>query len=146
MRTYAFNGVFLCLLIAAGSCSKDNNNKTPVPPYLTDRVWTLDTITIRLPATYNTLSDADKLSYHAALGWLKGADVWFNSNGTAADGPSGNWDFGYASWKLINNSADLEVTLAIGSKDTLRSWTADAKQFSYVHPVTANFDGLLIFK
>jgi hypothetical protein len=62
MRTHAFTGVFLCLLITAGSCRKDNNTKTPVPLYLADRVWILDTITIGLPATYNTLNDADKVS------------------------------------------------------------------------------------
>ncbi len=136
--------LLISFLAPGTSCKKESSteNLNPPPPYLTERKWVLDTITINPPATYNALSDSEIFLYNAALGWLKNAELTLNTNGMVTTG--GNWDFGYNNWRLINNNADIEVALT-GGKDTLHSWIADKTHFSYVHLISS-FNCTYLFK
>ena len=39
-------------------------------------------------------------------------------------------------WRLVNNDADIEMTLADGNKSILRNWLADPVNFSYTSAFT----------
>ena len=88
---------FSWLFIPIISCKKNNSAPQPVP-FLTGKTWTLDTITINLPATYNSLTAEEKDSYNAALSWHTGAQLFFNEDGSVNSG-GGNRGFGYTRCK-----------------------------------------------
>jgi len=115
---------------------------TPVP-FLTGRLWKLDTITINPPAIYNQLSASDQRAYDLALGWEKGATVKFNEDGTVTC--EGDWDFGYYEWRMIHDSADIEVLVSVGTKDTLFNWACDNQQFTYLRTFSPSFDCTMVY-
>jgi hypothetical protein len=127
------------------ACKKEEKIYTPVP-FLTGRIWIADTITINPPMTYSQLSNADQQSYRAAYGWFKIARLTLNDNGAVTSG--GDYDFGYRTWRLINNNLDIEMTLNNGDKQILRNWVADASHFSYNGTIRLNttFDGTFVYK
>lgn len=114
------------------ACKKDNTIHTihtPVP-FLTARLWTLDTILVNPPTTYNQLTPVQQREYDLALGWEKNAELTFNEDGTVTCG--GNWDFAYYRWWLVNDGKDIEVLAGpTATKDTLFNWAADSHQFTY---------------
>ena len=140
----------LLVFIIAGtllSCKKDSNPAPPtVPPNLTEKLWQLDTILINAPATYDNLTDEQKYNYNVSLGFSKDkAQLTFMKDGSVAC--SGDWDYGYTSWLLINNNADIKVTRGSTSYDTLRAWQASGTEFSYIHSLgNESFDCTFIYK
>ena len=77
--------------------------------------------------TFSQLSSADQQSYRAANGWFKIARLTLNDDGTVIG--AGDYDFGYRTWRLVNNNSDIEMTLYNGTKQILRNWVADANHF-----------------
>ncbi|TMI93120.1 MAG: hypothetical protein E6H06_12485 [Bacteroidetes bacterium] len=143
------SGWFLiCLLLVyfLSACKKEKathtDTYTPVP-FLTDRTWKSDTMIVNPPLTYNQLSTTDQVSYQHALDWFK-AELTFNEDGTVTC--SGDWDFGYKTWRLVNNNSDIEVSDYFGKKYILRSWVADAVHLSYVIQLNNSFDCSLIYR
>ena len=129
MNSKSFLIFCFVLLLIASSCKKENIiNSTYTPLYLTDRVWLFDTLLINPPASYATLSDSAKYTYNVAKAWLKNARIVFNKDGSLT--MNGDWDFGYTHWQLINNNADIEMTLQSG-RDTLYFWQANSLQLTY---------------
>ncbi len=133
------------VLVTGYACSKTDIQPAPVPPppYLTGKTWTLDTITINPPATYASLTDAEKFDYNATLGWFTNAELFFNADGTMRCG--GDWDFGYQQWQLANSGADIKVTPAAGD-DTMRAWVANSSSFTYVSLVGGTVHCTFIYK
>jgi hypothetical protein len=127
------------------ACKKETKIYTPVP-FLTGRIWIADTITINPPMTFSQLNSADQQSYRAAIGWFKIAKLTLNDDGTVTQ--SGDYDFGYKTWRLVNNNSDIEMTLYGGTKQILQNWVADAIHFSYTYAMKLNttFDCIFIFK
>jgi len=110
------------------ACEKENERETFIP-FLTDRLWKGDTITINSPVTYEQLSIEEQQSFHSSVLWFKNAQVTLNENGTVT--MSGDYDLGFKRWKLVNNDADIEMTLNNGNQSILRGWQADPFNFSY---------------
>ncbi|MEP7317226.1 MAG: hypothetical protein ABI921_00740 [Panacibacter sp.] len=136
----------LIIIVVLVSCKKSADAVPPViPPYLTERVWQLDTILINPPATYENLTDEQKFNYNTSLAFSQNkAQLNFKNDG--AVNCSGDWDYGYTSWQLINTDHDIKVNRNTGS-DTLRTWKANATQFSYVRTLGAEiFDCTFIYK
>lgn len=123
----------LALVTMMTSCKKDDNSPaevlTPVP-FLTGKKWTVDTVTINAPATYNQLSADEQFAYRSLLLWWgKKAQITFNENGSVTS--EGDYDLGYYKWRMINTSKDIEVLISNGGrKDTLFNWTASSQQFT----------------
>ena len=134
---------FFVLMIAASSCKKENPTINYIPTFLTDKVWIFDTLLINPPATYNSLSDTAKYTYNVSKAWLKNARIGFNKDGSVV--MDGDYDFGYKQWKLINNNADLEMTLTSG-KDTLYNWKANTLGLTYIKPVEKLFNATFKYK
>jgi hypothetical protein len=126
------------------SCKKEESPLTPVP-FLTDRVWTSDTITINPPSSYDKLAFSDQESYRQALIWSKNAKLTFHADGTVTS-DAGDWDFGYKNWRLVNNRADIEVNSPNGKADTLRGWLADDFRFSYTVRFNNSFECRMVYK
>ena len=131
------------------ACKKQKEEKiyTPVP-FLTGRTWIADTININPPITFAQLSASDQQAYRAANAWFKIAKLTLNDDGTIT--PGGDYDFGYKTWRLVNNNLDIEMTLFNGNKLVLRNWIADAVHFSYTQqlnfsPATA-LDCTVVYK
>ncbi len=138
MNSKSFLILSFALLFIAPSCKKENISNTAYTPlYLTDKVWIFDTLLINPPATYETLSDSAKYTYNVAKAFLKNARIGFNKDGSLS--MNGDYDFGYIHWQLINNNADLEMTLLSG-RDTLYSWKANSLQLTYRKPFGNLFD------
>jgi len=137
----------VCTLFASLlSCKKESGSPTPtIPPYLTGKLWQLDTILINPPATYDNLTSEQKFSYSASLGWAKDkARLTFMTDGTVIC--SGDWDLGYTGWQLVNNENDIKVNQGTGY-DLLRSWQASAAEFSYIHSLgTEPFDCTYVYR
>ena len=133
----------ICSLFA---CKKEHKIFTPYTPvpFLTGRTWIADTITINPPTTYAQLSSAEQQSYRAANAWFKIATLTLNDNATVTHG--GDYDFGYKTWRLVNNDLDIEMTSRDGSKHILRNWAADSIHFSYTVPFNTNFDCTCVYK
>ena len=127
------------------SCKKEEKLYTPVP-FLTGRTWIADTIVINPPMTFAQLSNADQQSYQAALAWFKIAKLTLNDDGTVTF--NGDYDFGYKTWRLVNDNLDIEMTLYNENKQILRSWIADANHFSYIQTIqfSTTFDCTLFYK
>lgn len=135
----------ITIFFLTASCKKDNIT-TNIPAHLTEKLWTLDTIVINSPLTFDALTDQQKFDYTASLGWAKGkAQITFNNDGSVTCG--GDWDFAYTHWQLQNDDQDLRMTQGNAGYDTLRSWQASAGQFSYAHTLSAEpFDCTYIYK
>jgi len=146
-RKYQLSSVIILLSVYFSliACKKDNKIYTPVP-FLTGRTWIADTITINPPLTFSQLSNADQQSYRAANGWFHLAKMTLNDDGTVTVG--GDYDLGYKTWRLVNNNADIEMTLYNGTKQVLQNWMADAIRFSYTYAIQLNttFDCTFVFK
>jgi hypothetical protein len=97
--------------------------------------------------TYSQLSNTDQQSLRQANGWFKIARLALNDNGTITQG---DYDFGYKTWRLVNNNLDIEMTLYNGDKQILRNWVADANHFSYASALkfstTTTFDCTFVYK
>ena len=94
--------------------------------------------------TYSQLSGADQQSYRAANRWFKIAKLTLNDDGSVTY--NGDYDFGYKTWRLVNNNLDIEMTLNNGTIQVLRNWVADASHFSYTIPFNTTFDCTLVYK
>ncbi len=144
MNTKLLFAFCLASLIVGNSCKKaTTDNSSYIPLYLTDKVWVFDTLLINLPATYATLSDTAKYSYNVAKAFLKNAKIGFKKDGSVS--MDGDYDFGYTNWQLINNNADLEMTLPSG-KDTLYNWKADALELTYIKSFENFFNATFKYK
>lgn len=130
-------------MYSLSACKKEEKIYTPVP-FLTGRIWIADTITINPPMTYSQLSGADQQSYRAANRWFKIAKLTLNDDGSVTY--NGDYDFGYKTWRLVNNNLDIEMTLNNGTIQVLRNWVADASHFSYTIPFNTTFDCTLVYK
>jgi len=128
--TRSLNWAFVTLLSIYffSACKKENEQDTFVP-FLTDRLWKGDSIMINPPLTYQQLSIEDQQSFLATNRWFKNAEVTLNEEGTVTMG--GDYDLGFKRWKLVNNDADIEMTLYNGNKLILRKWQADPVSFTY---------------
>src|SRR5438477_2243184 len=139
--------VILMSLYFFSACEKRGETEAFVP-FLTGRIWKGDTITINPPTTYTQLSIADQQSFNSAGLRFRDAQLTFNEDATVTTG--GDYDPGYTKWRLVNNGADIEVTLSNGSTSILRNWVADAVHFSYTILFTTSknnsFDCTLIYK
>jgi|KBSMisStaDraftv2_1062788.scaffolds.fasta_scaffold1774216_1 hypothetical protein len=91
-----------------------------------------DTIMINPPLTYEQLSVGDQQSFHNGALWFRNAQIILNEDGTVKS--SGDFDPGYKRWKLVDNDADIEMTLGNGTTLILRNWMADPFNFSYTGP------------
>ena len=133
--TRSLNWAFVTLVAICffSACEKEDEHDTPVP-FLTNRLWKGDTMTINPPLTYDQLSADDQQSFNNATRWFKNAQITFNEDGTVKS--SGDFDPGYKRWKLVDNDADIEMTLASGNTLILRNWVADPFSFSYTGPFT----------
>lgn len=131
------------MVYSLSACKKEKKIYTPVP-FLTGRTWIADTITINPPVTYSQLSNSDQQSYRNSLGWFKLARLTLNDDGTVTCG--GDWDFGYKTWRLVNNNLDIEMSLTNGNIQVLRNWVADATHFSYTLPFNPTFDCTFVYK
>jgi len=148
MRRLNYISIFVSFLTiySLSGCKKEEKIYTPVP-FLTGRTWIADTITINPPVTYSQLSSTDQQSYRQANGWFRIAKLTLNDNGTVTDG--GDYDFGYKTWRLVNNNLDIEMTLYNGNKQVLQNWIADANHFSYtlqLNITTTILDCSLVYK
>lgn len=154
MRRINHLSILVCFLAiyVLSACKKEDKDKdeekiyTPVP-LLTGRTWIADTITINPPLTYSQLSNTDQQSFRQANAWFKIARLILNDNGTVTQA---DYDFGYKTWRLVNNNADIEITLYNGDKQVLRNWVADATHFSYTNTLkfntTTSFACTLVYK
>lgn len=131
----SWNWAFLLVLAIyfLSSCEKEDERDTFIP-FLTDRLWIGDTMTINPPLTYEQLSIEDQQSVHTAILSLKNAQITLNDDGTVAT--SGDYDPGYKRWRLIDNNADIEMTLTNGNRLIFRNWLADPINFSYTNSFT----------
>jgi hypothetical protein len=130
-------------LLFTTACKKTEKNLTPVP-FLTGKKWTSDTITINPPVTYNQLNAGDQQAYNLAVGFFKNAFLTFNEDGTVSG--SGDYDFGYYQWRLVNNNTDIEALIPNNRKDTLFNWTANNQQFTFRKRLNESFWCTVIFK
>src|SRR6185295_3411335 len=128
--TRSLNWAFVTLLsIYFFSACKKESEQDSFVPFLTDRLWKGDSIMINPPLTYQQLSIEDQQSFLATNRWFKNAEVTLNEEGTVTMG--GDYDLGFKRWKLVNNDADIEMTLYNGNKLILRKWQADPVSFTY---------------
>jgi len=134
-------------LYALPACKKKEEKVYTPVPFLTGRTWKADTITVNPPLVYSQLSSTDKESLRQANAWFKIATLVLNDDGTVTEA---DYDFGYRTWRLVNNDKDLEMTLYNGNKQVLRNWVADASHFSYTNTLrfnpNANFECTVVFK
>jgi hypothetical protein len=135
--------VSMLAIFSFSACKKEKKIYTPVP-FLTGKSWNSDTITINPPVTYNQLSTADQQFYQSALLWFGNATISFNDDGTVTSG--GDYDWGYQTWKLVNNKADIQVHSRDGNDYLLRNWTADAVQLSYTIQLNNSVDCSLVYR
>jgi len=126
----SWNWAFVILLAVClfSACNKEDDQDIFVP-FLTGKVWQGDTIKINPPLTYDQLSVEDQQAFHSGALWFKNARVTLNEDGTVT--MSGDYDLGYKSWRLVNNNADIEMTLYNADKIILHNWVADPVSFSY---------------
>jgi hypothetical protein len=119
----------IAVLIFFSSCKKESNKPelTPVP-FLTGRLWVADTLELTPPVLISQLSTTEKQNFLVANNFFKMAGLQLNENGTVIQG---DWDFGYSSWKLINNDRDIEMKKNDGTTEVLRNWSATTTRFSY---------------
>ena len=136
-RLMSWSSLTLLAIYFFSACEKGDEHETFIP-FLTDRLWKGDTITINPPLTYEQLSRDDQQTFRAATSWFKNAQITLNEDGTVKS--SGDFDPGYKRWRLVNNDADIEMTLASGNTLILRSWMADPFNFSYTDPFTTTSD------
>jgi hypothetical protein len=125
-----WNWAFVMLLSSYffSACQKEDGRDTFIP-FLTERLWRGDTITINPPLTDEQLSIEEQQSLLTATRWFKNAQITLNDDGTVT--MSGDYDPGYKRWRLVDNDADIEMTLSNGNKLILRNWLADPFNFSY---------------
>src|SRR4030095_3313698 len=128
-RSMSWSFVTLLAIYFFCACKKEDEHDTFIP-FLTDRLWKGDTITINPPLTYEQLSSEDQQTFQMATSWFKNAQITLNEDGSVKS--SGDFDTGYKRWRLVNNDTDIEMTLANGSTLILRSWVADHFNFSYI--------------
>jgi len=137
----------ICFLSACSKREKKEENAIMPVPFLTGRTWIADTLTINPPMTYSLLSAADQQALRQANGWFKMAKLTLNDDATVIQY---DYDFGYKTWRLINNNSDIEMSLYNGNKQILRNWVADANHFSYTNTFTlsgtTNFEFTLVYK
>src|SRR4030095_5763070 len=133
--TCSLNWAFVTLLTIYffSACEREDEHDTFIP-FLTDRLWQGDTITINPPLTYEQLSIEDQQSFHTVTSRFKNSQITLNEDGTVKS--SGDFDPGYKRWTLVNNDTDIEMTLANGNTLTLRNWVADPFNFSYTSSFT----------
>ena len=126
-------GLLLAIYFLSACEKKDDQDK--FIPFLTGRIWIGDTITINPPLTYEQLGMEDQQSFHTNITWFKNVKITLHEDGTVKSG--GDYDPGYKRWRLVNNDADIEMTLANGNTLILRNWLADPIDFSYISTFTS---------
>jgi len=136
-RSMTWSFVTLLAIYFFSACEKENEHDTFIP-FLTDRLWTGDTITVNAALTFEQLSAEDQQSLHTATSSFKNAQITLNDDGTVKS--SGDFDQRYQKWRLLNNDADIEMTLANGNTLILRSWIADPFRFSYTDSFSTTSD------
>jgi len=132
-RSMRWSFVTLLAIYFFSACEKEDEHDTFIP-FLTDRLWKGDTITINPPLIYEQLSSEDQQTFQMTTSRFKNAQITLSEDGSVKS--SGDFDPGYKRWRLINNDADIEMTLANGNTLILRSWVADPFNFSYTDPFT----------
>lgn len=146
-RSLKWAFVALVVMYFFSACKKEDGHETFVP-FLTDRLWKGDTITINPPLTYEQLSLEDQQSFHTTILWFKNAQITLNEDGTVKS--NGDFDPGYKNWRLVDNDADIEMILANGNTLIFRNWLADPFNFSYTSSFTTtpnkSFDCTFIYK
>ena len=136
-RSMTWSFVTLLAIYFFSACEKENEHDTFIP-FLTDRLWRGDTITINAPLSYEQLSNEDQQTFQTTTSLFRNTQITLNEDGTVKS--SGDFDPGYKRWRLVNNDADIEMTLANGNILILRSWMADPFNFSYTNPFTITSD------
>lgn len=126
----SWNWAFVTLLAVClfSACNKEDDQDIFVP-FLTGKLWVGDTITINPPLTLDQLSSEDQQAFQSGTFWFKNVKITFNEDGTMT--MSGNYDPGYKRWRLVNNNADIEMTMSNGDMIILHHWVADPFKFSY---------------
>ena len=134
-RLTRWSWAFALLLVIYffSACEKEDEEDRFIP-FLTGRIWKGDTIIINPPLTYEQLSIEDQQSFHTNILWFKNVRITLDEDGTVKSG--GDYDPGYNRWRLVNNDADIEITLTSGNTLILRNWLADPFNFSYVSTFT----------
>jgi len=136
-RSMSWSVVTLLAIYFFSACKKEDEHDIFIP-FLTDRLWKGDTITINPPLTYEQLSSEDQQTFQTVTLSFRNAQITLNEDGSVKS--SGDFDPGYKRWRLINNDADIEITLANGNTLVLRKWLADPFEFSYTSSFTATSD------
>lgn len=132
MKRILLYSLFLFLIAALiffSSCKKDKNKPVLTPvPFLTGRLWVADTVELTPPMLFSQLSPTEQQNFLTANNFFKIARIQLNEDGTVV---LGDWDFGYKTWRLINNDLDIEMNKNDGTTVVLRNWSATATRFTY---------------
>jgi len=132
-RSWNWALVLLLTIYFFPACEKENEDDFFVP-FLTGRIWKGDSIMINPPLAYEQLSMKDQQSFYTSTLWFKNVQISLDEDGTVKS--SGDYDPGYKRWRLVNNDADIEMTLDNGNTLILRNWMADPDNFSYTSTFT----------
>ena len=132
MKRILLYSIFLFLIAALiffSSCKKEKNKPVLTPvPFLTGRLWVADTVELTPPMLFSQLSPTEQQNFLTANNFFKIARIQLNEDGTVV---LGDWDFGYKTWRLINNNLDIEMNKNDGTTVVLRNWSATATRFTY---------------
>jgi hypothetical protein len=128
IRSWNWAFVILLAVCLFSACKKEDDQDIFVP-FLTGKLWTGDTIRINPPLTYDQLSNEDQQAFHSGTLSFKMQQLTFNEDGTVT--MSGDYDPAYKRWRLVNNNADIEMSLSNGDVIILHNWVADPFSFSY---------------
>ena len=132
MKRILLYSLFLFLIAALiffSSCKKDKNKPVLTPvPFLTGRLWVANTFELTPPMLFSQLSPTEQQNFLTANNFFKIARIQLNEDGTVV---LGDWDFGYKTWRLINNNLDIEMNKNDGTTVVLRNWSATATRFTY---------------
>ena len=117
------------------ACKKNGQDTVLTPvPFLTGRTWQADTIVPAPPMTYAQLTSVEQQQLVQANAFFKIATLRLNEDGTVV---TGNWDFGFIRWKLLNNGQDIEMEKGDGTRLVLRNWQATSTSFRYTLPYSS---------
>src|SRR4030095_9819683 len=102
-RSMSWLFVTLLAIYFFPACEKEDEHDTFIP-FLTDRLWKGDTITINPPSTFEQLSSEDQQTFQATTSSFKNAQITLSEDGSVKS--SGDFDPGYKRWRLVNNDAE----------------------------------------
>jgi hypothetical protein len=84
--------VTLLAICFFSACEKEDEHDTFIP-FLTDRLWKGDTITINAPLSYEQLTSEDQQTFQATTSLFRNTQITLNEDGTVKS--SGDFDPGY---------------------------------------------------